>query len=51
MGTLPNGSYAAVVYHDENDNGTLDHKMDAGLARVLCVDQRVAHSCILWRQS
>jgi uncharacterized protein (DUF2141 family) len=23
---LPNGSYAAIVYHDENDNGTLDHK-------------------------
>jgi uncharacterized protein (DUF2141 family) len=24
---LPNGSYAVMVYHDENDNGTLDHKL------------------------
>jgi uncharacterized protein (DUF2141 family) len=23
---LPNGTYAAIVYHDENDNGTVDHK-------------------------
>jgi uncharacterized protein (DUF2141 family) len=23
---LPTGSYAAIVYHDENNNGTLDHK-------------------------
>lgn len=24
---LPNGSYAVIVYHDKNDNGTLDHKL------------------------
>lgn len=24
---LPTGSYAAIVYHHENDNGTLDHKL------------------------
>lgn len=24
---LPNGSYAAIVYHDEKDNGALDHKL------------------------
>jgi uncharacterized protein (DUF2141 family) len=24
---LPAGSYAAIVYHDENDNGTLDHRL------------------------
>jgi uncharacterized protein (DUF2141 family) len=24
---LPVGSYAAIVYHDENDNGTLDHRL------------------------
>jgi uncharacterized protein (DUF2141 family) len=24
---LPNGPYAAIVYHDENDNGALDHKL------------------------
>jgi uncharacterized protein (DUF2141 family) len=24
---LPIGSYAAIAYHDENDNGTLDHKL------------------------
>src|SRR5687768_1413933 len=24
---LPNASYAAIVYHDENDNGKLDHKL------------------------
>lgn len=24
---LPNGSYAAIAYHDENSNGTLDHKL------------------------
>jgi uncharacterized protein (DUF2141 family) len=23
---LPYGSYAVLVYHDENENGTLDHK-------------------------
>jgi uncharacterized protein (DUF2141 family) len=23
---LPHGSYAVIVYHDENENGTLDHK-------------------------
>jgi uncharacterized protein (DUF2141 family) len=24
---LPNGSYAVIVYHDENDNNTLDHRL------------------------
>lgn len=24
---LPSGDYAAIVYHDENANGTIDHKM------------------------
>lgn len=24
---LPKGSYAAIAYHDENSNGTLDHKL------------------------
>ena len=24
---LPRGRYAVVVFHDENDNGTLDHNM------------------------